>query len=248
MPRPTERFSERVDNYIKYRPGYTPETVTHIADAAGLTPGAAIADIGSGTGILTRLLLDRHYTVYAVEPNGPMREAAEVSLQQYPDFHSVNGAAEATTLPDQSIDLITSATAFHWFDPLPTQAEFRRILKPGGHVALLWNIRRPDADDFSRAYEQLWAVQPDGDKKDMGEADFRTFFRRGQYTTRSFPLTQTFDEEGLVGRSLSSSMAPPPGSEAEKVFCAQIRALFAQHQVQGVVTITYETKIYLGTV
>ena len=121
----------------------------------GLHPGSVIADIGSGTGISTQLLLSAGCEVYAVEPNREMREAAERILQGQAGFHSVDGTAEATTLPNQSVDLIVAAQAFHWFAPLPTRAEFDRILKPDGHVVLMWNARHLDSTPFLRGYEAL---------------------------------------------------------------------------------------------
>jgi ubiquinone/menaquinone biosynthesis C-methylase UbiE len=136
-----ERFSDRVDDYRKYRPGYPEAVLQVLEERCGLSPSSVVADIGSGTGILTGMLLSKAHTVYAVEPNAPMRSAAEEDYRDHPAFRSVAGSAEATTLPSRSVDLITAAQAFHWFDPEKAKAEFRRILRKEGNIALIWNER-----------------------------------------------------------------------------------------------------------
>jgi ubiquinone/menaquinone biosynthesis C-methylase UbiE len=155
MPAPTQRFSNRVENYVKFRPGYPDEAISFLVKEAKLSIHSVIADVGSGTGIFTRLLLDQGFTAYAVEPNDAMRESAGKQLHTYPNFHSVNGTAELTTLSNHSIDLVVCAQAFHWFDQQKTKIEFKRILKPNGLVALIWNNRQIDIDEFAIAYELL---------------------------------------------------------------------------------------------
>ena len=138
---PTRRFTNRVANYARYRPGYPPAVLTCLRDECGLSPGSTVADVGSGTGILTELFLANGNHVYAVEPNEAMRQAAELSLAHYPGFTSVDGRAEATTLADDSVDFVTAGQAFHWFDAAASRVEFNRILRPGGYTALVWNAR-----------------------------------------------------------------------------------------------------------
>src|ERR1019366_5901844 len=135
----TTRFSSRVENYIKYRPGYPQAIVDLLSARCGLTSASVIADVGSGTGILTELMLRNGNKVFAVEPNRDMREAAERLLSQHPNFISVEGTAEVTRLNDASVDLIVAGQSFHWFDRVKTRQEFLRVLKPGGWVALIWN-------------------------------------------------------------------------------------------------------------
>ena len=147
----TRRFSSRVDNYVKYRPSYPPEVVELLAAECGLTPGALVADIGAGTGLLAELFLQNGYRVLGVEPNREMRQAGERLLGDYPHFTSIDGTAEVTTLADKSVDIITAGQAFHWFDREKARAEFARILRPGGWVALVWNERRVDATPFLAA-------------------------------------------------------------------------------------------------
>ena len=143
---PTKRFSDRVDNYVKYRPTYPPEVLAYLAEQCKLTADSTIADVGSGTGISTGLLLAKGYTVFAVEPNPAMQDAAIKQFEANPNFKPVNGTAEATTLPVNSIDLVVCAQAFHWFDAEKTKTEFKRILKDNGMVALIWNNRDAKTD------------------------------------------------------------------------------------------------------
>ena len=151
----TNRFSARVDNYIRYRPGYPPQVLETLRKECGLTPIDVIADIASGTGIWTRMLVENGNPVYAVEPNLDMREAGERLLAGFPKLSSVDGTAEATTLPDASVDFVTAAQAAHWFDRMRARQEFSRILRPGGWLVLLWNEREVDTTPFLRDYEQL---------------------------------------------------------------------------------------------
>jgi ubiquinone/menaquinone biosynthesis C-methylase UbiE len=146
---PTQRFSGRVENYVRYRPGYPPEVLQLLRQECGLTPDHVIADAGSGTGILTRILLEAGCSVFAIEPNAEMRHAGERLLAAYPRFSSVAGSAEATSLPDHSVDFITAAQAAHWFHRDHARREFLRILKPGGWVVLAWNERCTDSTPYS---------------------------------------------------------------------------------------------------
>src|SRR5437660_4475378 len=178
---PTERFSNRVENYLRYRPRYPKEIVQLIETECGLRSESSIADIGSGTGILAELFLRNGNHVFGIEPNREMREAGERLLAIYTRFTSVAGTAEATTLPDQSIDLITAGQAFHWFDRDSCRKEFMRILRPGGWVVLVWNDRRIDSTPFLAAYEQLLVTYGTDyqqvDHKRIDSAVLREFFK-----------------------------------------------------------------------
>ena len=151
----TRRFSSRVGNYVRYRPGYPSAVLDLLKNECGLSAASVIADIASGTGIFTRMLLENGNRVYGVEPNADMRQAGEEFLRAYPRFTSVAGTAEATTLDDHSVDLVTAAQAAHWFDREKARREFIRICRPGGWTVLLWNERRTGSTPFLRAYEQL---------------------------------------------------------------------------------------------
>jgi len=248
----TSRFSDRVSNYVKYRPGYPLVVFDYLQRQCHLTASSIIADIGSGTGIFTKPLLNREYIVNAVEPNEPMRLEAERQLDNYPNFHSINGTAENTNLPDKGSDLVVCAQAFHWFNNVETKAEFKRILKPEGHVALIWNNRDIEADDFAVAYDRL-LKQQSGDyeqvnHQNLSEADFVNFYRDGKYQLVKFPNVQVFNLEQLTGRAFSSSYLPAQDSDASKELSLLLRGLFNQYQVDGTVLFRYNTEVYLGRV
>ena len=249
---PTERFSDRVADYVRYRPGYPRALVEHLRGAGYLRTGSVVADVGSGTGLSSALFLDAGCEVYAVEPNAPMRVAAERTLGMRAGFHSVAGRAEATTLADASVDLVAAGTAFHWFEPAASRAEFARILRSGGHVLLFWNLRRRDSG-FMAGYEDvLMAHCPGyaaaGATRRADEASMATFFGDGLYERDTFANAQSLDFDGLLGRVLSSSYAPKAGDPAHAPLRAALRKLFDAHALQGHVSMDYDTRLYLGRV
>lgn len=252
---PTERFSDRVRDYIRYRPGYPPELLAAMADEMGLRADHVVADVGSGTGILSALLLENGNTVYGVEPNAAMRAAAEELLADLPRFHSVNGTAEATTLPDASVDHVTAAQAYHWFDPERARAEFARILRPGGCVALVWNNRLTTGSPFLEAYEELLVQYAD----DYTQVNHRSAATNDIDGLRAFfapnPMTrlmvarhvQAFDYEGFCGRVLSSSYVPQVGRPGHEALMGALMAVFDRFHNGGYVYFIYETDLYYGT-
>lgn len=246
---PTRRFSDRVADYVRYRPGYPEEVVEALAREAGLAPGSAVADVGSGTGISAALFLRFGCTVFGVEPNREMRLAAERQLASFPRFRSVDGTAEATGLPDASVDLVVAAQAFHWFHPEPTRREFARVLRPGGRVALLWNTRLTDASPFLRAYEDLLhrfgTDYGQVDHRRVDAAALREFFG-GDFRSLSFPNEQRFDLAGAKGRLLSSSYAPPPGHPDHEPMLRELERIFAEHQEDGRVRFEYDTELHFA--
>lgn len=248
----TQRFTNRVDNYTKYRPGYPAAVLQLLRTSGHLSTNAVIADVGSGTGIFTKLLLDKDYTVYAVEPNEAMRQAADDALGDNPKYHSVNGTAEETTLKPNSAAMVVCAQAFHWFDAHKTKTEFARILKPGGKVALIWNNRQVEVDEFSINYELLLQQQASDYKRvnhqNLTEANFSVFFKDGKYQLTRFPNTQVFDMNGLAGRAFSSSYVPSEHTPEGAVFLKKLQELFDRHQVNGTVNMEYQTEVYLGEV
>jgi SAM-dependent methyltransferase len=248
-PDPTQRFSSRVEDYIRYRPSYPAAIVPWLARECGLAPPAAIADIGSGTGILSRLFLRLGCTVFGVEPNADMRAAGVRLLAGEPGFHSVDGRAEATTLPGGAMDFVTAGQAFHWFDPEPTGAEFRRILKPQGWVVLVWNERLVTAGFLSEYEVLLHRHATDYDRVDHRQIDaaaLTRFFGHDAWRAATFPNHQDFDWDGLRGRLLSSSYAPPPDSPHYQPMMQELAALFATYRQAGHVKVVYETKLYAG--
>ncbi len=247
---PEKRFSDRVDNYVRYRPGYPAAVMEMLARETGLGAGTVVADIGSGTGISTEVFLRAGGTVFAVEPNDEMRAAAERWLGGRAGFRSVSGTAEATTLADHSVDLVTAAQAFHWFRPAPTRAEFDRILRPGGRVALIWNQRRMDSTPFLRAFEDLLLrygtdyLKVRHENVDAGALG--GFFRGGAYVTHSFPNEQVFDYEGVKGRLLSSSYVPAAGEPGHGAMIEELTEIFRRHQEDGHVRFEYDTRVHVG--
>ena len=249
---PTKRFSGRVDNYVKYRPTYPNKVLDYLRDKCNLSLASVIADVGAGTGIFTKLLLNKGYIVYAVEPNEPMLEAAVEQLSAYNNFIAVDGTADATKLARHSVDLIVCAQAFHWFSNEQTRIEFSRILAPDGKVALIWNNRLVNSDDFARAYDALLKNDSvDYNKvnhQNISDIDFKVFFKNGAYTVKRIPNSQVFDEEGLIGRAFSSSYVPPQDSDEGKAFLRLLKEVFNKYNHNGKVTFHYQTEIYLGEV
>ncbi|MCW3071157.1 MAG: Methyltransferase [Bacteroidetes bacterium] len=244
------RFSNRVDNYIKYRPAYPADVVTFLKKQGILKQDSIIADIGSGTGISSQLFLGDGNTVYAVEPNREMREAAERLLAGFSNFKSIAATAEETTLANNSVDIIIAGQAFHWFDKQKCKAEFKRILKPEGTVVLMWNDRRTDSTPFLRSYEdfiKMFATDYlEVNHKNIDEKVFNDFFGAGNYSRKSFDNFQYFDLEGLKGRILSSSYMPSEGHKDFEYMMYVLKKTFSRFQENGKVTIEYDTNIYYG--
>ncbi len=242
---PTGRFSSRAGNYAKFRPSYPPALIGFLEQHLGLRKGRIVADIGSGTGIFTELLLLKGALVTGVEPNTAMRVAAEQRLGAYERFYSLEGRAEHTGLADQAIDLITVAQAFHWMDPIAAKKEFNRILRPGGHIALIWNIRLQHTP-FLRDYEDF--VQEFGRGYDaanrIDEPAIRELFRPANLELRVFPQIRLMDEEGLKGLVLSSSYMPVAGDPRYNDMVYKLEEVFATHNESGLVAVEYETKLY----
>ncbi|WP_428329846.1 class I SAM-dependent methyltransferase [Mucilaginibacter sp.] len=249
---PTKRFTDRVANYAKYRPTYPDEVIQFLKKAGKLSDDAAIADIGAGTGIFSNLLLNHGYTVFAVEPNQAMQQEAKQWLGANKKYTAIDAIAEATTLPTKSIDLVTCAQAFHWFNADRARFEFKRILHDDGHVALIWNNRSTTADAFSMAYEKLLKHDMvDYDKvnhRNITEINFKAFFKNGEYQIAKYPNSQVFDEDGLMGRAFSSSYVPAQNSESGKNFRTLLKAIFDKYNTDGKVSFHYETEIYFGKV
>ncbi len=244
---PTQRFSSRVGNYSRFRPSYPAEIIGILRQECGLRPEAIIADVGSGTGIFTRLLLENGNRVYGVEPNDAMRKAGEEFLAAHRKFASVAGTAENTTLPDASVDLVTVAQAAHWFDREKALAEFRRILKPEGYLVLLWNDRRADDSAFARDYERL-LLEYGTDYAEVRRRDLASqeFFGQIRHEKRVLPNFQEFDYAALEGRLLSSSYTPPVGHPSHEPMLSELRKIFETHQRAGTILMEYDTNLYFG--
>ncbi len=246
---PKERFSNRVDDYVSYRPSYPAALVERLTALADLRAGRVVADVGSGTGILTRLLLDTGARVIGVEPNAAMRMAAERALSGEERFESRSASAEATGLRDASVDLVIAAQAFHWFEPVRARAEFGRILRPGGIVALVWNQRKDTP--LNRDYEaMLERYAPDyrnvRERDRAAEPKIRAFFAPALPSLATFPNEQRLDDSGLRGRLKSSSYAPTAESPHHEPMMKELAAIFGRYAEHGTVVIAYETVLWHG--
>ncbi len=247
MTNPLTRFSSRAENYAKYRPGYPPGVLEVLKSECGLTPESVVADVGSGTGILAELLLKNGNRVFGVEPNEAMRVFAEEKLKAYKQFVSVEGSAEATTLADSSIDLVVAAQAFHWFDREKTKLEFKRILKPGGWVVLLWNQRRLDSTPFLRAYEDLllrYGTDYNEVRQENVVEKLAEFFAPETFKLVNLDNFQHFDLVALQGRVASASYTPEPGHPNFANLASGLQKIFNEHERDGIVTFEYDTRIY----
>jgi SAM-dependent methyltransferase len=245
---PTTRFSDRAEVYAQARPSY-PQGVLDVLGLNDLRQ-TTIADLGSGTGIFTRLLLESGATVFAVEPNAEMRAEAERSLGGELRFRSVDGRAEATTLSSASVDLVTAAQAFHWFDLEPTRREIVRILRPAGRAALIWNDRDVGTTPFLRAFEAILLEHCPRYGELQGKSDtparFDAFFGAGRWSRHTLPNEQHLDRIGLVQRVMSSSYAPLEGTPGHEAIVSALEETFERHMRDGVVTIGYTTAVIVG--
>ena len=250
-PDPTRRFSDRVENYVRYRPRYPAGVLPFLCQTLGLTPRWTVADLGSGTGISCEPFLKNGNVVFGVEPNRDMREAAERLLHSHPNFRSIDGTAEGTGLPDHSIDLATAMQAFHWFDAAATSRELGRILKPAGWVVLVWNDRKFDSPflaDYEALLNEFGTDYGQVRHDNVTEDRLRSFFGPAGYEKHVLPNEQRFDYAGLEGRLLSSSYVPAPDEPRHAGMIAALRRLFDRHQREGEVRIDYDTRIYYGRV
>lgn len=244
-----QRFSTRVADYVRYRPGYPSGLIDQLRTECSMRKNSVIADIGSGTGLLSKLFLENGNRVFGVEPNAGMRAAGEEYLQAFKNFESVDGSAEATRLSAASVDFIAAGQAFHWFEPQATRNEFARILKPKGWVAIVWNERRVDTP-FARDYEALlerYGTDYERVRESYPEPKkIQNFFGHDRFLERSLPNAQFLKRAGLTGRFSSSSYAPQGGDPTFLPAIAELEKLFDAHQEQGRISMEYLTHIYIG--
>lgn len=247
---PTQRFTERVAYYRQYRPGYPPAVLSYLESAGALSRATVVADIGSGTGLLTELFLAHGNMVYAVEPNAEMRAVAEDELGNDARFHSVVGRAEETTLEDGSIDLVAAGQAFHWFRIDEAREEFRRILRPDGQVALIYNswnvVDSPIAGEYRALVDRFGIDTKRVTCQRRIGPDMTAFFGGDGPREAHFDNPQHYDFEALRGRALSSSYAPLVGHPNHAPFVEGLGKLFERHATDGVLVFPYKTTLYVG--
>ena len=248
---PTRRFTSRVDNYVQFRPSYPPAILADLESLDALTPDSVVVDVGSGTGLLTKLFLDHGNRVLGVEPNDAMRSAGQHFLQPYPHFTSVKGTAEHTTLPSASFDLVIAGQAFHWFDREKARGEFRRILHLPAWTALIWNERDLAASEFQAGYEQLVQTYA----HDYHEVDHRRmtpevlsdfFGGPHNFTLFAHRNDQLLTPDQIRGRWHSSSYAPAPGHPQHDQALAALDQLIAAHLHADRILFAYHTNMYVG--
>lgn len=243
---PKKRFSSRVENYIKFRPSYPPKIIEFLTEKKILSKQSIIADVGSGTGILSELFLKNGNKVFGVEPNSEMRRAAEKVLKDYPNFVSIHSSAENTSLLSNSIDLITAGQAFHWFNVEKTRTEFKDILKSDGYIVLIWNNRRKTGEGFSSQYEKLISKYgTDYKQVRKNEKNVDEFF---QYEKEIFYNYQDLNFEGLKGRLLSASYIPLEGNPRHNKMINELLKIFEKYKQNGKIRIEYDTEIYYGKI
>ncbi|BBB89591.1 MAG TPA: class I SAM-dependent methyltransferase [Methylomusa anaerophila] len=242
------RFSGRVDNYVKYRPAYAREFIDYLVKDVGVSSGAVVADVGAGTGIFTKQLADKVKTIYAVEPNANMRAACIDYCQGYDSVLAVNGSAEDTALPDQSVDFITAAQAFHWFDADKTKKEFQRIVKPNGKVILVWNTR-DSSNNFIKEHNELCSkLCPDYKGISENAEKCNAFFRKGQYDYRIFENNSILSLESYIGNTLSASYALNKKDKNFRTFIDSLTAVFEKYSINGKILLLNNTHSYVGEV
>ena len=246
-----DRYVDRVANYVRFRPKYPHAILPILVDGCGLTPDAVIADIGSGTGLSSEPFLANGNVVYGVEPSAPMREAAEQLPAEYPNFVSVDGSAEVTGLGENSVDLVVAGTAFHWFDREKSRTEFHRILRPGGHLVVMWN-ERDQSDPLQAAYDAcLRELAVDYNKvghRNVTADKVQPFFAPTVPEYAELPNEQKFDFDSFLGRSLSSSYTPNPEHSLYTPFVQRLRMIFGEHQADGMVAFRYMVRVFFGRI
>ncbi len=249
----TERFSDRVEDYVRYRPTYPVEVVRELESRRWLVPGATVAELGAGTGIWTAVLAAEGWDVLAVEPNDEMRGACALAFEDEARVRVLPGSAEETGLDDAVADLVTAAQALHWFDPEQTPREIVRISKPPHRLAALWNSRDKTSEGFHAEYEALLQRYGIGYTDLMKgraslEESLEQFFGHTEYDLFTAPNEQRLDWPGFVGRLMSCSYGPRPDHPHHDPVVAGLREIFQTHNEDGFVVVRYETRMYCGEV
>ena len=248
-----ERYSNKTEDYARYRPDFPPKIIRFLSDSCMIDNHSIIADIGSGTGRFTRLLLKKCNTVFGVEQNEAMRKKAEILLTNFSNFISVAGSAENTGLEDRSVDLITVAQAFHWFDKGKSLLEFKRIIREKGKVFIVWDDFVGSYNDFSVAYSQLLStysiVKPENAVKEPSRSEMISeFFKDNQYEEKSFTHVLYQNFEGIRGGALSASFTPNPDEDQYEPFIYDLKKVFDQYQIDGEVCTAFCSNCYLGDI
>lgn len=254
----TRRFDDRVQDYLLSRPGYPRQLLDVLRAAMGTGAPARlsdwrlewrVADIGAGTGLLSMPFLEAGCQVDAVEPSGPMREAARRLQGRFPGLRVHEGRAEATGLDDDAVDLVVAGQAFHWFDAAAAREEWQRILRPGGVAAAVWNRRHLEGTPFAVAYEtfnRTWGIDYAAvSERYESKSDLETVFGAAP-EAKALPNRQRLDLAGLLARLRSCSYLPGVDHPRHADMMAAAEKLFSAHAVAGRVELVYDTVVYAG--
>ena len=250
MVEPSNRFSQKAQKYARYRWDYSPQAIEMIFILSKLSCGSSVADIGSGTGMLSSHLVGKVKSLYAIEPNSEMRDYSKNLLPISSNINILDGLAEALPLPDQSIDMIMVGRAIHWFDASKARAEFLRVLKPNGWLAILQvpclNRELVEAVKSIRTAENNWNVE--NDKSRLNSVSPNFYYGNQEFIDRQFPqtITETWDE--FFGRLCSLSPAPNEDDESLKKFKNAAHGIFRKFSKDDRLTIEIATQIQLGRI
>ena len=248
----TERFSDRADAYVRGRPTYPQAIVEQLQKVGALKSGQTVVDVGVGTGLSAEPFLRSGYMVIGVEPNASMRTTGDQQLREYSTYRSVAGTAEATMLPDDAADLVIAGQAFHWFDVPRAAIEARRILRPGGWGALIWNDRQSTGSAFLAGYEALLRTHGIDYAKllhrHIDEKAIAQFFAPVQTTVVTFDNPRELEREDLLALAGSASYLPAPGDPRHAAMLLALNALFDTHAKNGTVQMMYRTRMHYAQV
>ena len=242
-------FENKASKYSEGRPSYAPEVINKILNDI-LSTNGIVADIGSGTGVLTSEFIKKGYEIYAVEPNSDMRRKAEQKLSIYSNFHSVDASAENTGLNDKSVSLIIVASAFHWFDAIKFKQECMRVLRDNGVVCIIFNVRV--YDEFTKKQCKICKKYCDGFESLTHGYD-KTInliddFYVGNYAVYEYDFPLEYTKQKFISRCLSSSYAPLPDSKNYEAYICEIKALLDETFKEEILNIANKTMMFVGKV
>jgi len=241
-------FTGRVEEYAKYRPGYPEQIISLLENKMEFDESKDVADVGCGTGRLSRLFLTNGNLVFGVEPNEEMRLMSEKLLSKFINFVSVDGTAEVTKLATSSVDIVSVGQAFHWFDLKKTKKEFKRVLRKDGHVVIVWNERTNSSQVMKAVNKILKSLNQEHEEAEKNLVDKKllsAFFGVAKVGSCTIPNYQMLDLAGLKGRIQSISYVPESGNENKKIM-DEIKDVFEKYNNGGMVKIEYTTRVYYG--